>query len=139
MHLLEWAFIPLFFVAYFGFRQSRATGSATPGVQRHSEEHFDNAQATVARAVRVVLARRQRYRKTVEVHRDAFFQTSVRPPWGLLAWLLTGTEMTIELQPSTGGTNLVATTKSQWYITGDAFHFYARYIRDFLTDLHNEL
>lgn len=138
--LLAVAFIFAFWLRAFWLRQSRPGGSTqASGVQRSSESHFDAAPVTVAQGVRTVLAQAQRYRKTVETRRDALFLTNVRPPWGLLKWLILGTEMTIELQPSSTGTKLTATTKSQSYITGDVLNFYEQYIRDFLVDLRREL
>jgi hypothetical protein len=47
--------------------------------------------------------------------------------------------MTIQLLASSGGTQVVATTRSQWFMLGDVFNFYNRYIRGFLKDLRAEL
>lgn len=103
-------------------------------VRRHSDDYFDAAPTAVASAVRAVLARRPPYVQMSETERDAAFRTNVKPSW----WLL-GTDMTIQLLPSSGGTQVVAKTESQWFILGDVFNFYNRYIRDFLRDLRTEL
>jgi len=103
-------------------------------VRRHSDDYFDAAPPVVASAVRTVLARRPPYVRADEVEKDAVFKTNVRPSW----WLL-GTVMTIHLQPSSGGTQVVADTKSQFFIMGDVFGYYNRYIRDFLGALRSEL
>ncbi len=103
-------------------------------VRRHSEEYFDAAPAVVAGVVRAVFAHRPPYVQTRETDRDLIFKTNVKPSW----WLL-GTEMTIQLQPSSGGTQVSTMTKSQWFILGDVFNLYNGYIRDFLRDLRTEL
>ena len=103
-------------------------------VRRHSDDYFDAAPPAVAGAVRTVLARRPPYVQMNETEKDAVFKTNVKPS----SWLL-GTDMTIQLQSSSGGTQVVAKTQSQWFIFGDVFNFYNRYIRDFLRDLRTEL
>lgn len=103
-------------------------------VQRHSDDYFDAAPSVVASAVRTVLARRPPYIQTSEMEKDVVFKTNVKPSW----WLL-GTDMTIQLQPSSGGTRVVAKTESQWFILGDVFNFYNHYIRDFLKHVRTEL
>ncbi len=103
-------------------------------VRRHSKDYFDAAPLIVAGAVRIVLTKRPPYFKTGEMDEGMFFSTNVRPKW----WLL-GTDMTIQLQPLSGGTEVVANTNSQWFIMGDVFGYYNRYIRDFLRDLRIEL
>lgn len=103
-------------------------------VHRHSDDFFDATPLVVASAVRAVLSHRPPYIQTSETERDVSFKTNVRPSW----WLL-GTGMTIQLQPSSGGTQVVAKTQSQSFIFGDVFDFYNRYIRDFLRDLRAEL
>ncbi|SRR6266851_4175217 len=103
-------------------------------VRRHSDDYFDSTPSAVASAVRAVLARRPPYLQTSETEKDAVFKANVRPHW----WLL-GTDMTIQLQSSSGGTQVVVKTRSQSYIWGDVFNFYNRYIRDFLRDLRTEL
>ncbi len=102
-------------------------------VRRHSDDYFDAAPTAVAGAVRTVLARRPPYIQASETEQDTAFKTNVKPSW----WLL-GTDMTIELQPSSGGTQVVAKTKSQWFIMGDVFNFYNRYIRELRTELERQ-
>ena len=99
-------------------------------VRRHSDDHFDAELRAVANAVRTLLARRPPYAHTTELETGAIFKTIVRPSW----WLL-GTEMTIQLQPSSGGTQVVADTKSQLFIMGDVFGYYNRYLREFVQEL----
>ena len=103
-------------------------------VRRHSEEHFEAAPTAVASAVRTVLARRPPYGRADEMEKDAVFKTNVKPSW----WMA-GTDMTIHLQPSSRGTQVKVDTKSQWYIMGDAFDYYGRFLRDFFGDLRSEL
>lgn len=103
-------------------------------VRRHSDDYFDAAPSAVARAVRTVLVRRPPYTHTSEREKDAVFQTNVKPRW----WPI-GTEMTIQLQPSSGGTQVSVKTESQLFIMGDIFDYYSRYIREFLRDLRTEL
>ena len=103
-------------------------------VRRHSDDYFDAAPTIVASAVRTVLTRHPPYVRADEVEKNAVFKTNVRPS----RWLL-GTDMTIRLQPSSGGTQVVADTKSQFFVMGDVFGYYNRYIRDFLQDLRSEL
>jgi hypothetical protein len=103
-------------------------------VRRHSDDYFDAAPAAVASAVRVVLARRPPYIRADEVEKDAIFKARVRPR----RWLL-GTDLTIRLKPSSGGTQVTASTKSQWFIMGDVLGCYDGYIRDFLRNLGSQL
>ena len=103
-------------------------------IRRQSDDFFEAAPPAVATAVRTVLSKRPPYVKTSETEKDTVFKTNIRPSW----WLV-GTDMTSRLQPSAGGTQVVATTKSQWLIMGDVFNYYSRYIQDFLKDLRIEL
>ncbi len=103
-------------------------------VRRQKDDCFDATPPAVAAALRVVLSRRPPYSHTTETQRDTTFKTNVKPSW----WLL-GTDMTIELQPSPTGTQVVAKTASQWFILGDAFDYYNRYLRDLFRDVRAEL
>jgi hypothetical protein len=103
-------------------------------VRRQKDDCFDATPPAVAAAVRVVLSRRPPYIHTTETQRDTRFKTNVKP-----SWLLLGTDMTIELQPSPTGTQVVAKTASQWFIAGDVFNYYNRYLRDFFRDVKAEL
>jgi hypothetical protein len=103
-------------------------------VQRYSEDQFDAPPLDVATAVRTILARCPPYIESSESEKDLIFKTNVKPFRGLLR-----TNMTVRLQPSFGGTRVLAETRSQWFIMGDVFDMYNRYIRDFLRDLHTEL
>jgi hypothetical protein len=103
-------------------------------IRRHSDDHFDAAPPSVASAVRAILVRRPPYSQTAEIEKDALFKTNVRPTESLL-----GTDMTIQLRPSSGGTQVIIDTKSQRFILGDVFGYYNRYIRDFLKDLQTEI
>ncbi len=47
--------------------------------------------------------------------------------------------MTVQLQPSQDGTLVFAKTESQWFIYGDVFDYYNRYLLDFLRDVRMEL
>jgi hypothetical protein len=103
-------------------------------VKRYGHAHFDASPTIVARAVRAVLSRQPPYVRTYEIKRNAVFKTNVRPGW----WL-SGTDMTIELNQSAGGTMVTAETKSQFYILGDVFGFYDGYIQSFLADVRRTL
>ena len=103
-------------------------------VQRHQTEFFGATCPEVAVAVRTVLSRCPPYVRMAETEGGSVFETNVRPSW----WLL-GTDMTIELQPTPTGTQVVAQTKSQWFIYGDVFDYYNRYLRDFLRAVRAEL
>ena len=103
-------------------------------VQRQKDDSFDAAPAAVAAAVRSVLSHRPPYVSTSETERDTTFETNVKPSW----WLL-GTDMTVEILPVPTGTQVVAKTKSQWFIFGDVFDYYNGYLRDFLSDVRTEL
>ena len=126
----------------FWFKLSRVLSSPPPsGVQRSLEDHLDVPVAAVADAVRAILTRYPAYRETIETDKDGLFKTKVKPRFKPLGWLMLSTDMTIELQPlvGVGGTKVIVTTKSQWYITGDIFDIYRRYLRDFLKDLGKEV
>lgn len=103
-------------------------------IRRHSHAHFKATPAVVAKAVRSVLAQRPPYVRADEVEKDALFSTDVRPGW----WL-SGTDMMIQLHASPDGTFVTAETKSQFFIVGDVFGFYDRYIQRFLSDVRREL
>jgi hypothetical protein len=103
-------------------------------VVRHFDGLFDAPLVTVANGVRAVLVKKPPYRNTIEVAKDTLFKTNVKPSW----WLM-GTNMTIKLQPSSDRTQVVVETRPQWFITGDIFGCYNRYIRDFLRDLQNQI
>jgi hypothetical protein len=102
--------------------------------RRHADDCFDAPLPSVASAVRTILVRRPPYTQATEIEKDTLFKTNVRPSW----WLL-GTEMTIRLQASSVGTKVITETKSQWFIFGDVFNYYNRYIRNFLKDLQTEI
>jgi hypothetical protein len=103
-------------------------------VQRHSDDYFEVPLAMVANAVRKILASKPPYRNTTEIEKDKVFKTNVKPGW----WLM-GTDMTINLISSSGGTNVVVETKSQLFIVGDVFDYYNRYIRYFMRELRIHL
>jgi hypothetical protein len=103
-------------------------------VRRQKDDYFNAPQQIVADAVRVVLSRCPQYVSTTETKKDSIFDTNVRPSW----WLL-GTDMTIELQSSSSGTLLIARTTSQWFIMGDVFNYYNRYLRDLFGNVKAEL
>jgi hypothetical protein len=88
-------------------------------------------------AVRSVLGRNPRYCETRELEGGVGFVTNVKPS----AWFL-GTEMTIAIRPSVsppGQTQLVADTKSQWFIVGDIFGYYNEYLSSFMGEVRAAL
>jgi hypothetical protein len=103
-------------------------------VIRHTEGSFDVPLEMVAEGVRLVLAKRPPYRNTSEVEKNTLFKTNIKPSW----WLL-GTSLTVELQSVSGGTKVIAKTKSQIFIFGDVYDYYNGYLRDFLEDLRAQI
>jgi hypothetical protein len=99
-------------------------------VRRRKTESFNANCPEVASAVRTVLSRRPPYVKLAETEEGNAFETNVKPSW----WLL-GTDMTIELQPIPTGTQIIAQTKSQFFIFGDVFDYYNGYLCDFFRDV----
>ena len=95
---------------------------------------FEATPLAVVKATRSVLSRRPQYVHSSEVEADAVFSVNVRPNW-----LLLGTEMKVELEPFSAGTQVLVETKSQFFIMGDVFGFYDGYIQSFLSDLRMEL
>jgi hypothetical protein len=45
----------------------------------------------------------------------------------------------VELKPTSSGTRVVAKTVSQWFIFGDLFGYYDRYLREFFNAVLAEL
>lgn len=103
-------------------------------VRRQQDDCFDATPLDVAAAVRVVLSQRPPYVHMTETQSDTSFIANVKPSW----WLL-GTDLTIDLHPSPAGTQVVAKTTSQWFILGDVFNYYNRYLSDFFRDVRAEL
>jgi hypothetical protein len=103
-------------------------------VHGQAHDHFSASASEIAEAIQEVLTKHPPYRNTIEIEAGAVFKTNVKPSW----WLL-GTNMTIQVQPSTENTQVVVSIKSQWFITGDVFNYYNRYINDFLDALRTKL
>jgi hypothetical protein len=79
-----------------------------------------------------VLSEHSEYRSS-QGSDDGKFVVRVKRP-GFLS-----TPMTIELQEREGNTAVRVTTKSQRFIVGDVFGYYARDIREFLARLREEV
>jgi hypothetical protein len=103
-------------------------------VRRHAETYLNAAPADVAEAIRWVIGNDPPYSHTIEKADGMEFRTRVRPNW----WFLS-TEMTVQIQPQSEGTRVIADTKSQFFIVGDLPDFYNHYLRDFLRDVQLEL
>lgn len=103
-------------------------------VRRQKDEYYEAPLDAVAAAVRVVLSRVPPYYNTKETVPLTGFSTSIRP-----SYLLLPTAMTLELQPTSSGTSVVANTVSQWFILGDVFGYYDRYLREFFNAVGAEL
>ena len=65
-------------------------------VHRQAHAHFGASASEIAEAIQEVIVQRPPYNKTIEIKAGSLFTTIVKPSW----WLL-GTDMTIEVQPST--------------------------------------
>jgi hypothetical protein len=103
-------------------------------VRRQKDENYEAPLEAVTAAVRVVLSRVPPYYSTKETVPLTGFSTSIRP-----SYLLLPTAMTVELQPISSGTRVVAKTVSQWFILGDVFGYYDRYLREFFSAVVAEL
>jgi hypothetical protein len=103
-------------------------------VRRQKDESYEAPLEAVTAAVRVVLSRLPPYYSTKETVHLTCFSTSIRP-----SYLLLPTTMTAELKPTSSGTSVVAKTVSQWFILGDVFGYYDRYLREFLNAVEAEL
>ena len=99
-------------------------------VRRRKTESFNATCPEVAFAVRTVLSRCPPYVKMAETEEGTAFATNVKPSW----WLL-GTDMTIELQPTPTGTQVVAQTKSQLFIFGNVLDCYNGYLCNLFRDV----
>ena len=103
-------------------------------VRRQKDRNYSAPQQEVAAAIRAVLSGRPPYFTTKEIDGDTIFSTSIKPSF----WLLP-TAMSAELKSHSSGTKVVAKTISQWFILGDVFNYYNRYLRDFLEAVEEEL
>ena len=103
-------------------------------VRRQKDEYYEAPLEAVTAAVRVVLSRVPPYYSTKETVPLTGFWTSIRP-----SYLLLPTAMTVELQPTSSGTRVVAKTVSQWFILGDVFGYYDRYLQEFFNAVIAEL
>ena len=122
-------------VAKFGTcRRGDKAENKPMAIHRKKDACLDVSLTEAAAAVRTVLARHPPYLDTVELQGGTIFRTNVKPS----RWLL-DTEMVIELQPTSTGVRVIARTSSQWYIIGDVFGFYNRYLRKFFFDVKAEL
>lgn len=103
-------------------------------VRRQKDEYYEAPLEAVAAAVRIVLSRVPPYYNTEETVALTGFSTSIRP-----SYLLLPTAMTVELQPTSSGTRVVAKTVSQWFILGDVFGYYDRYLQEFFNAVVAEM
>jgi hypothetical protein len=99
-------------------------------VRRSARADFHCRADEVATHVRAVLASGADYRHTAEIERGRLFETVVRPS----LWLL-GTRLQIRLEDHGDSTSVACETISQWFIAGDAFNYYRRYLHTFLDAL----
>jgi hypothetical protein len=103
-------------------------------VRRQKDKDYEAPLEAISAAVRVVLARVPPYYRTKESVPLTGFSTSIRPSYRLLP-----TALTVELKPTSSGTRVVAKTVSQWFILGDFFGYYDRYLREFFNAVLAEL
>lgn len=103
-------------------------------VRRQKDEYYEAPLEAVTAAVRVVLSRVPPYCSTEETVPLTGFSTRIRP-----SYLLLPTAMTVELQLTSSGIRVVAKTVSQWFIFGDFFGYYDRYLREFFNAVVAEL
>jgi hypothetical protein len=101
-------------------------------IRREDYQYIDSSPPQVASIVRQVLERPP-YTHTREQEQAVLFKTKIKPNW-----LYMPTEMTVHLQPSSGRTRILAEIKSQWWIMGDVYEIYTRYLREFLREVELE-
>ena len=107
-------------------------------VIREQSEAFHAPPTKVVEAIRSALAEghaNYRYHKTVEADDHLVFNTVVRPS----CWLISPTKMIISLQPADSETKVIVQTRSQWFVRGDVFNFYGRYLRNILEAIRRKL
>jgi hypothetical protein len=101
-------------------------------IRREDYQYIDSAPPQTASIVRQVLERPPYYH-TREQEQEVLFKTKIKPNW-----LYLPTEMIVRLHPSSGRTRVVAEIKSQWWILGDVYEIYTRYLREFLREVELE-
>jgi hypothetical protein len=101
-------------------------------VRREFDDHLELSPADAAVCVRRILERPP-YIHSQETISDAAFKSVVKP-----SWILLGTDLIIQLAPHGTGTQVSAATVSQWYVTGDIFNCYNRYLTNFFDRLRTE-
>ncbi len=108
-------------------------------VKRQKQGEFHTPTELVVEAIRTVLAKggsSYKYRQTSYDSSTRTFRTVITPS---LYPLILPTPMTITVLPSEMGTKVVVGTRSQWFVLGDVFNFYSRYITAFLNALTQNL
>ena len=88
----------------------------------------------VSAVTRAILARKPPYGQTTEENNPNVFTTSIRP-----SLLMLPTKMVVTIEQTAQGTQVDAKTQSQWFILGDVFDYYNKYISDFFEALRAEL
>jgi hypothetical protein len=96
-------------------------------VKRDLEELLTVDLQTAAISVNEVLNKNPSYKNPRVSSNGTVYEVTIRPNPFLL-----GTTMKISLERRDSTTKIKVSTKSQWWILGDAFGFYDRYIIDFL-------
>ena len=103
-------------------------------VRRQKEKCFDVSQEALSAAVQVVLSQVPPYYGTEEIVPLARYSTSIRP-----SFIMLPTTMKVDLEVTSSGTRIIAKTASQWYIFGDIFDCYNRYLDEFFNAVVAEL
>lgn len=103
-------------------------------VRQIGHQTFNVPKDIVAQQTDLVLRLNPAYRNLREITKGTIFSVNVKPNI-----LLLGTDMTIVLDGNDSETTVTITTTSQALIIGDIGGMYYRYVRDFLSALHDGL
>ena len=95
---------------------------------------MEDAAECVSFATRAILSRKPPYEETTEENSPNVFTTTIRP-----SLLMLSTNMVVTITQTAQGTQVEARTKSQWFILGDVFDYYNKYLTDFFEALRAEV
>jgi len=109
-------------------------------VIRNEKKEFSAPLDRAINTVRKVLSEKQSsyiYTKTIEGTDGTSFSTVIKPN---LYPLLLSTQLFIEITKIADNISAVEVkTKSQWFIIGDIFNYYNKYIHEFFKKIEDEI